>query len=119
MSTKNGTSEISLRLTPATRSLFSYVPQGNTMFSGTIAENMRSVKPDATDDEIINALKLSCAWDFVSKLPEGIDSSIKERGGGFSEGQSQRLSIANPSSGRGNLGSRCRNGKKCSKKYYA
>ena len=94
VSTKYGISEMSLQLTPATRALFSYVPQGNTMFSGTIAENMRSVKPDATDDEIINALKLSCAWDFVSKLPEGIDSSIKERGGGFSEGQSQRLSIA-------------------------
>ena len=94
VSTKYGISEMSLQLTPATRALFSYVPQGNTMFSGTIAENMRSVKPDATDDEIINALKLSCAWSFVSKLPEGIDSSIKERGGGFSEGQSQRLSIA-------------------------
>ncbi len=51
--------------------LFSYVPQGNTMFSGTIAENMRNVKQDATDEEIIEALKLSCAWDFVEKLPDG------------------------------------------------
>lgn len=81
-------------LTPSTRKLFSYVPQGNTMFSGTIAENMRNVKPDATEEEIIDALKLSCAWDFVNKLPDGIDSKIKERGGGFSEGQAQRLSIA-------------------------
>ncbi len=81
-------------LTPSTRKLFSYVPQGNTMFSGTIAENMRNVKPDATKEEIIDALKLSCAWDFVNKLPDGIDSKIKERGGGFSEGQAQRLSIA-------------------------
>lgn len=81
-------------LTPSTRKLFSYVPQGNTMFSGTIAENMRNVKPNATDDEIIEALKLACAWDFVKKLPEGIHSEIKERGGGFSEGQAQRLSIA-------------------------
>lgn len=81
-------------LTPSTRKLFSYVPQGNTMFSGTIAENMRNVKPDATDEEIIEALKLSCAWDFVNKLPDGINSEIKERGGGFSEGQAQRLSIA-------------------------
>lgn len=81
-------------LTPSTRKLFSYVPQGNTMFSGTIAENMRNVKPDATEEEIIDALKLSCAWDFVKKLPDGIDSKIKERGGGFSEGQAQRLSIA-------------------------
>lgn len=81
-------------LTPSTRKLFSYVPQGNTMFSGTIAENMRNVKPDATEEEIIDALKLSCAWDFVNKLPDGINSKIKERGGGFSEGQAQRLSIA-------------------------
>lgn len=90
----NNNEEDSLPLTPATRKLFSYVPQGNTMFSGTIAANMRNVKPDATDDEIIDALKQSCAWEFVQKLPDGIYSTIKERGGGFSEGQSQRLSIA-------------------------
>ncbi len=87
-----GTDEIAL--TPSTRRLFSYVPQGNTMFSGTIAENMRNVKPDATEEEIINALELACAWDFVRKLPDKIHSKIKERGGGFSEGQAQRLSIA-------------------------
>ncbi|MDE6926120.1 MAG: ABC transporter ATP-binding protein/permease, partial [Acetatifactor sp.] len=83
-----------LSLTPSTRKLFSYVPQGNTMFSGTIAENMRNVKQDATDEEITEALKLACAWDFVEKLSDGINSRIKERGGGFSEGQAQRLSIA-------------------------
>lgn len=83
-----------ISITPATRRLFSYVPQGNTMFSGTIAENLRNVKPDATDDEIIEALKEACAWEFVSKLPDGINSEIKERGGGLSEGQAQRLSIA-------------------------
>ena len=81
-------------LSPSSRRLFSYVPQGNTMFSGTIAENMRSVKPDASDEEIVEALKKACAWDFVEKLPEGIHSPVKERGGGFSEGQAQRLSIA-------------------------
>ena len=81
-------------LTPSTRKLFSYVPQGNTMFSGTIAENMRNVKPEATDKEIVEALKEACAWEFIEKLPNGIDSEIKERGGGFSEGQAQRLSIA-------------------------
>lgn len=81
-------------LSPSTRQLFSYVPQGNTLFSGTIAENMRTVKPDADDTEIIEALKLACAWDFIEKLPNGIESEIKERGGGFSEGQAQRLSIA-------------------------
>ena len=83
-----------LVMSPSTRKLFSYVPQGNTMFSGTIAENLRNVKPDATDEEIIEALKLACAWEFVEKLPDGIESQIKERGGGFSEGQAQRLSIA-------------------------
>ncbi len=81
-------------LTPSTRKLFSYVPQGNTMFSGTIVENMRNVKPEATEEEIISALKEACAWEFVEKLPGGIHSEIKERGGGFSEGQAQRLSIA-------------------------
>lgn len=81
-------------MSPSTRKLFSYVPQGNTMFSGTIAENMRNVKPDATDEEIVEALKLACAWDFVEQLPDGIQSIVKERGGGFSEGQAQRLSIA-------------------------
>jgi ABC-type bacteriocin/lantibiotic exporter with double-glycine peptidase domain len=83
-----------LPLSPSTRKLFSYVPQGNTMFSGTIAENMRNVKPDATDEEIVDVLKLACAWDFVEKLPDGINSKVGERGGGFSEGQAQRLSIA-------------------------
>ena len=83
-----------LPLTASARKLFSYVPQGNTMTSGTIAENLRMVKPEATDDEIISALKSACAWDFVNLLPDGIYSEIRERGGGFSEGQAQRLSIA-------------------------
>lgn len=83
-----------IELCASTRKLFSYVPQGNTMFSGTIAENMRIVKPDAADEEIIEALKMACVWDFVEKLPDGIESTIKERGGGFSEGQAQRLAIA-------------------------
>ena len=86
--------EEQLAMSPSTRKLFSYVPQGNTMFSGTIAENLRNVKPDASNEEIIEALKLACAWKFVEKLPDGIESEIKERGGGFSEGQAQRLSIA-------------------------
>lgn len=86
--------EETIPLSPSTRKLFSYVPQGNTMFSGTIAENMRNVKPDATDQEIMESLRLACAWDFVSRLPDGIHSRMKERGGGLSEGQCQRLSIA-------------------------
>lgn len=76
------------------RRFFAYVPQGNTLFSGTVAENMRMVNEDATDDEIINALKIACAWDFVEKMPEGINSVLGERGRGLSEGQAQRISIA-------------------------
>ena len=77
-----------------TRHLFAYVPQGNTILSSTIAENMRMVKEDATDEEIIEALKVSCAWDFVEKMPDTIQSKIGERGRGFSEGQAQRIAIA-------------------------
>ena len=77
-----------------TRHLFAYVPQGNTILSGTVAENMRMVKQDATDEEIIHALQVSCAWDFISKLPDTINTKIGERGRGFSEGQAQRIAIA-------------------------
>lgn len=77
-----------------TRHLFAYVPQGNTILSGTLAENMRIVKEDATDEEIIEAMKVACAWEFVEKLPDGINSSIGERGRGLSEGQAQRIAIA-------------------------
>ena len=64
------------------------------MFSGTIAENMRMVNEKATDEDVINALKTACAWDFVEHLPEGINSKLGERGRGLSEGQAQRISIA-------------------------
>ncbi len=74
------------------RKFISYVPQGNTMMMGTIAENMRMVKENATDEEIINSLKLACAWEFVE--PVGINAFLGERGRGISEGQAQRLSIA-------------------------
>lgn len=77
-----------------TRHFFAYVPQGNTILSGTIAENLRMVKEDATDEEIIGALKTACAWDFVSRMPETIHSKIGERGRGLSEGQAQRVAIA-------------------------
>ena len=83
-----------IEMNAETRHLFAYVPQGNTIISGTIAENMRMVKEDATDEEIIEALKVSCAWDFVEKLPDTINSSLGERGRGLSEGQAQRIAIA-------------------------
>ena len=81
-------------ISSATRDFFGYVPQGNTVFTGTIAENMRMVKEDASDEEIIHALKLGCAWEFVEPLPQGINSRIGEHGTGFSEGQAQRIAIA-------------------------
>lgn len=81
-------------LNAETRHFFAYVPQGNTILSGTIAENMRMVKEDATDEEIIEALKIACAWEFVEKLPDTINSALGERGRGLSEGQAQRISIA-------------------------
>lgn len=76
------------------RRFFSYVPQGNTMLSGTIADNMRMVREDATDEEIIDALKTACAWEFIELLPNGIYGNLGERGRGISEGQAQRISIA-------------------------
>lgn len=92
--TENGETANKVPLNAASRQLFSYVPQGNTMLSGTIAENMRFVKPDATDEEVWEALDMACAKEFVEKMPNGINSELKERGGGISEGQAQRLSIA-------------------------
>ena len=83
-----------INLSSATRELFSYVPQNNTVFSGTIAENLRLVKQDATDEELEKALKDACAWEFVSKLPDTINTKITERGQCFSDGQNQRISIA-------------------------
>ncbi len=83
-----------LSVSPATRRFCSYVPQENAVFSGTVAENLRIVNPDATDEELKNALKIADALEFIEKLPKGIDSVIGERGVNFSEGQVQRLSIA-------------------------
>ena len=83
-----------LKASSSTRCMFSYIPQGNTMFSGTIADNMRMVKPDASDEEIRSALEAACAWEFVEKLSHGINTEVRERGTRFSEGQKQRLSIA-------------------------
>lgn len=81
-------------LSAATRDLFSYVPQGNTIFADSIAANLRMVKNDATDEEIIYALETACAYEFVKNLPDGIHTIIGENGQGLSEGQAQRISIA-------------------------
>lgn len=85
--------ESAIDVTASTRSLFAYVPQGNTMFSGTIAENLRLIRPEATDEQIYQALRIACADAFVAQLPMGLDTPIREQGC-FSEGQLQRLCIA-------------------------
>ncbi len=84
----------SLKASSSTRCLFSYIPQGNTLFTGSIKENMSMVKPKASDKEIQAALEAACAWEFVEKLEHGVDTEVYERGNRFSEGQKQRLSIA-------------------------
>lgn len=76
------------------REFVSYVPQGNTLFSGSIRYNILMGKQDATEEEIIEALKMAAAYDFVMELPNGVDTVIGERGHGISEGQAQRIAIA-------------------------
>ena len=76
------------------RELISYIPQGNTLISGTIKENLLYGNNHASDQEIKNACKLACAWDFIDKLDNKLDTFIGEKGLGLSEGQAQRLSIA-------------------------
>ena len=78
---------------PATRCNFVYVPQGNTLLSGTIRENLMMGKPDATDDEMWQALETAAA-DFVHAMPDGLDTVCGEGGTGLSEGQAQRIAIA-------------------------
>lgn len=81
-------------LSSSTRSYFSYVPQGNTLLSGTIADNIKIGRPTATEDDIIEVAKQACAWDFIKRLPNGLNTRIGEGGSGLSEGQSQRIAIA-------------------------
>lgn len=81
------------QLTPRLRANFVYVPQGNTLLSGTIRENLRLGKHNATDEEMREALVKSCA-EFVFDLPDGLDTACAEKGGGLSEGQAQRICIA-------------------------
>ena len=76
-----------------TRRNFVYIPQGNSLISGTIRENLLMGNPEATDEEMRQALHIACA-EYVFELPDGIDSPITERGGGLSEGQAQRIAVA-------------------------
>lgn len=83
-----------IQMSDSTRRFCSYIPQENAVFSGTIADNLRIVAPDADSSALTDALKQAEAWDFVSKLPDGIDTVIGEQGVNFSEGQIQRICIA-------------------------
>lgn len=76
-----------------TRRNFVYIPQGNSLVSGTIRENLLMGNPKATEEDIKRALHIACA-EYVLELPEGIDSPITEKGGGLSEGQAQRIAVA-------------------------
>lgn len=81
-------------LDASVRKLFAYVPQGNMILSGSIRENIAFCKPNAAEEEIIQASKLAMIYDFISTLPEGFDTIVGERGLGLSEGQIQRIAIA-------------------------
>lgn len=80
-------------ISPLTRCNLIYVPQGNTLLSGTIRDNLRMGRFDATDEEMMQVLDKACAG-FVRDIPGGLDASCSEAGGGLSEGQAQRISIA-------------------------
>ena len=80
-------------ISPSLRCNFSYIPQGNTLFSGTIRENLLLGDPSATTEQMRQALHLAMA-DFVFDLPNGLDTKCSEQGGGLSEGQAQRIAIA-------------------------
>lgn len=77
-----------------TRKYISYVPQGNTLFTGTIADNLRAGKADATDEQMQKALEIASAWEFVRHLPDGLNTEIGEQAHGLSGGQAQRIAIA-------------------------
>ena len=85
--------EKQMDMSPRMRCNIVYVPQGNTLLSGTIRDNLRMGRLDATDQEMMQALQTACAG-FVSELPHGLDTSCSEAGGGLSEGQAQRIAIA-------------------------
>ena len=83
----------SVKVSPRTRCNLVYVPQGNTLFSGTIRDNLLLGNPDATEEEMRDALETACAG-FVMNRPDGLDTICGELGAGLSEGQAQRIAIA-------------------------
>ncbi|OPJ62718.1 ABC transporter ATP-binding protein [Clostridium oryzae] len=83
-----------INVSSSTRQLISYVPQGNTLFSGTIRDNLLFGNPEAAEEEIDCAAKAASAYEFIKSNPEGFDKVLGERGVGISEGQAQRIAIA-------------------------
>lgn len=88
--TFNGTTPVDASV----RGMFSYVPQGNMIISGSVRDNILLCSPKASEDEIINALQIAEIYDFVASLPHGLDTELSEKGAGMSEGQLQRIAIA-------------------------
>lgn len=84
----------SIKLDTSLRGLFAYVPQGNMILSGTIRENITLCDPDISEEKLIKAAKAADIYDLICSLPDGFDTVVSERGGGLSEGQIQRISIA-------------------------
>ncbi len=89
-----GNNEECIDVSDSTRRFCSYVPQNLNIFSGTIRENLMLVKPDATEDDLINVLKSADLYSYISTLPKGLDTPVNEQGANFSQGQLQRLAIA-------------------------
>jgi len=85
--------EVSAEVSPSTRTNLVYVPQGNTLFSGTVRDNLLMGNPDASEKQMTDALHTAAA-DFVLELPSGLDTQCFEAGAGLSEGQAQRIAIA-------------------------
>lgn len=97
---QSGTAQVMLKdgsthaLSEKRRLLFSYVPQGNLIVSGTIRENIAFFNQDALEEQIVKAAKVAQIWDFIKELPEGLETKLGENGLGLSEGQAQRLAVA-------------------------
>ncbi len=83
-----------MSLSRDTRRIFTYAPQGNLLLSGTLRENIIFARPDATEEEIQQAIYISAIDDYLPQLPEGLDTYLGENGGGLSEGQAQRVALA-------------------------
>lgn len=88
------TTDGNIEVNSLTRKMFTYVPQGNMIFSGTLRENVTFINPDATEEQVQKALRISCVNDFLAELPKGLDTVVGEKGLGLSEGQVQRIAVA-------------------------